>query len=147
MARTLFRNLAVPVVILVLWQLLSQSGFIKPVILPSPLAILERLWTYLLPAQTFAKAPLFRLDLSSELLSDLVASMRRVLLALPWAQASPCRSDCDGHGSPVRGLSQSGGPVPAPDPADRLYSAGDPVVRARCPPAIFLISIGPSSPC
>ncbi len=149
MTRTLFRNLAVPVVILVLWQLLSQSGFIKPVILPSPLAILERLWTYLLPAQTFAESAGFSDWIwSSELLSDLVASMRRVILgfavgaglALPLGLLMGTDRRFEAYLNPVvqflRPIRRS------PIFRWRSYGSGSAIRRRSS-----LSPLGPSSPC
>lgn len=144
MTRTLFRNLAVPVVILVLWQLLSQSGFIKPVILPSPVAILERLWTYLLPAQTYAESGGFADWMwSSELLSDLVASMRRVILgfavgaglALPLGLLMGTDRRFEAYLNPVVQFLRPIPPIAYIPLAILWFGLGD-------PPAIFLISIG-----
>ncbi|MCJ7995478.1 ABC transporter permease [Rhizobium cremeum] len=144
MARTLFRNLAVPVVLLVLWQLLSQSGFIKPVILPSPLAIIERLWIYLLPAQNLAESAGFADWIwSSELLSDLVASMRRVLLgfavgaglALPLGLLMGTDRRFEAYLNPVVQFLRPIPPIAYIPLAILWFGLGD-------PPAIFLISIG-----
>lgn len=144
MTRTLFRNLAVPVVILVLWQLLSQSGFIKPVILPSPLAILERLWTYLVPAQSLAEsAGVSDWIWSSELLSDLVASMRRVILgfavgaglALPLGLLMGTDRRFEAYLNPVVQFLRPIPPIAYIPLAILWFGLGD-------PPAIFLISIG-----
>ena len=144
MTRTLFRNLAVPVVLLVVWQLLSQSGFIKPVILPSPVAILERLWTYLLPAQTYAESAGFADWMwSSELLSDLVASMRRVILgfavgaglALPLGLLMGTDRRFEAYLNPVVQFLRPIPPIAYIPLAILWFGLGD-------PPAIFLISIG-----
>lgn len=144
MARTLFRNLAVPVVILVLWQLLSQSGIIKPVILPSPVAIVERLWTYLMPAQSFAEsAGASDWIWSSELLSDLVASMRRVIfgfavgagLALPLGLLMGTDRRFEAYLNPVVQFLRPIPPIAYIPLAILWFGLGD-------PPAIFLISIG-----
>jgi NitT/TauT family transport system permease protein len=81
MPARLFRNLAAPVLILGVWQLLSYLGLIKPVILPSPVAVVERFGLYLWPAQLLSEsAGISDWVWSSELLGDLVASLRRVML-------------------------------------------------------------------
>ncbi len=144
MTRKLFRNLAVPVVLLVLWQLLSLSGIIKPVILPSPVAIVERLWIYLLPAQTFAESTGFSDWIwSSELLSDLVASMRRVILgfavgaglALPLGLLMGTDRRFESYINPVIQFLRPIPPIAYIPLAILWFGLGD-------PPAVFLISIG-----
>ncbi|MGP4694241.1 hypothetical protein [Agrobacterium cavarae] len=72
MAR-LFRNLAVPVAILAIWQVLSLLGVLRAESLPSPISIGERLYLYLAPETPLDKsAGLVDWIGSSELLSDLL---------------------------------------------------------------------------
>jgi NitT/TauT family transport system permease protein len=79
-AGRIFRGLIVPVILLGLWQLLSQSGVFRPEILPSPFAVIQRWLSYLAPQD--ALAPQFDwlawLN-SSEMLSDAYSSLYRVL--------------------------------------------------------------------
>ncbi|AWI60600.1 hypothetical protein AB395_00005423 (plasmid) [Sinorhizobium fredii CCBAU 45436] len=89
MLARLFRNLAVPVVVLLLWQLLSSMEVVRPEILPSPTAIAARWFEYLLPQDQ--EAGFLGWLQSSELLSDLFASLKRVVLASVSAPALPCR--------------------------------------------------------
>ena len=90
MRTRLLRNLAAPVIILGVWQLLSHLGLIKPVILPSPVAVVERFGLYVLPVQSLAEsAGVADWIWSSELLSDLVAS----LTSAPRPDLSRVRSD------------------------------------------------------
>jgi len=79
-AGRIFRGLIVPVILLGLWQLLSQSGVFRPEILPSPFAVIQRWLSYLAPQD--ALAPQFDLLAwlnSSEMLSDAYSSLYRVL--------------------------------------------------------------------
>lgn len=141
----IIRSTVVPLTILIVWQVLSQSGFIKPVILPSPTAIMIRWFQYLSPAGTPGS------DLgswgawlaSSELLSDTYASLHRVVvgfligagLALPLGLLMGANRQIEGLFDP---LIQFLRPIPpiAYIPLSILwFGLGN-------PPAVFLIAIG-----
>jgi NitT/TauT family transport system permease protein len=140
----LLRNLAAPVLILGIWQLLSSLGWIKPVILPSPVAVVERFWLYLLPGQTFAEsAGLADFLWSSELLSDVVASLRRVVLgfltgaglALPLGLLMGSDRRIEGFFNPVVQFLRPIPPIAYIPLAILWFGLGD-------PPAVFLIALG-----
>jgi NitT/TauT family transport system permease protein len=72
-------GLIVPVLVLLLWHLLSASGVFRPEILPSPLAVVERWVTYLTPQDPFNADEWLSWLNSSEMLSDAYNSLYRVL--------------------------------------------------------------------
>lgn len=139
------KGLIVPVIVLLFWQILSMSGWIQPTILPSPIAVVERWFDYLLPYEAYNPETSSWLEwsLSGELLSDAWASIYRVIigfligliLALPlglWIGASQLGNDL------MNPLIQFLRPIPpiAYIPLSMLwFGLGD-------PPAFFLISIG-----
>jgi NitT/TauT family transport system permease protein len=138
------RNLAAPVIILSVWQLLSSLGLIKPVILPSPIAVVGKFWFYLLPMQTLAESTdVAEWIWSSELLSDLVASLRRVVLgfgvgaglALPLGLLMGADRRTEGFLNPVVQFLRPIPPIAYIPLAILWFGLGD-------PPAIFLIAIG-----
>jgi NitT/TauT family transport system permease protein len=144
MPARLLRNLAAPVVILGVWQLLSYLGLIKPVILPSPVAVVERFWLYLVPAQTVAEsAGISDWIWSSELLGDLTASLRRVVLgfavgaglALPLGLLMGTDRRIEGFLNPVVQFLRPIPPIAYIPLAILWFGLGD-------PPAVFLIAIG-----
>ncbi|MFT3834130.1 MAG: ABC transporter permease [Micropruina sp.] len=139
-----FRNLAVPVVILAIWQALSMAGFMRAEILPSPVAIVERLWLYLVPEQSFAEsAGLLDWLRSSELLSDLIASLRRVVLgfvvgaglALPLGLLMGTDRRIEGYLNSIVQFLRPIPPIAYIPLAILWFGLGD-------PPAVFLIAIG-----
>ena len=75
-------GLIVPLVALVIWQTCSGMGWVNPLVLPSPLAVLRKWIEYLLPATPFAPSEQNWLAwaLSGELIRDTVSSMVRVVL-------------------------------------------------------------------
>ncbi|MFT4180798.1 MAG: ABC transporter permease [Rhizobium sp.] len=144
MMKRLFQNLAVPVVLLVLWQLISIFGLVRPEILPSPVAILERLWLYLLPEQTLQEAGGFGAwIMSSELLGDLLASLQRVVLgfvvgaslALPLGLLMGTDRTIERYLNPVIQFLRPIPPIAYIPLAILWFGLGN-------PPAIFLIAIG-----
>lgn len=144
MIKRLFQNLAVPVVLLTLWQLMSVFGLVRPEILPSPVAIMERLWFYLLPEETFQQAGSFGAWLmSSELLGDLLASLQRVVLgfvvgaglALPLGLLMGTDKTIEQLLNPVIQFLRPIPPIAYIPLAILWFGLGN-------PPAIFLIAIG-----
>ncbi|MEN3929796.1 ABC transporter permease [Microvirga sp. W0021] len=135
----------VPVIVLVLWQGLSSFGFVKPTILPSPIAVVLRWFEYLLPHASYdpAQGSWLTWAFSGELPHDAWASLYRVIvgfaiggvLALPlglWMGASKLANDL------MNPLIQFLRPIPpiAYIPLAMLwFGLGN-------PPAFFLISIG-----
>jgi NitT/TauT family transport system permease protein len=76
------RGAIVPVALLLLWQVLSIYGVIKPGILPAPTTVALRWWQYLAPNQPFdaQQASWLSWIFSGELPRDALGSMYRVSL-------------------------------------------------------------------
>lgn len=142
---TLLRGALVPVLMIALWQALSTSGLINPVVLPSPVAVVERWWAYLLPTDPYdpAQSGWILWALSGEMLFDAWSSLYRVVLGFAVGA---------GLALPL-GLAMGGNP--------RIYALFDPLMQVLRPippiayiplailwfglgnaPAIFLIAIG-----
>ena len=81
-ALKLLQSVAVPVVLVAVWEGLSRTGHINPQLLPAPSQIMVKWWETLKPAEPFdpAKASFLRWLVSGELISDSVASLYRVLV-------------------------------------------------------------------
>ncbi|MFP5514725.1 MAG: ABC transporter permease [Alphaproteobacteria bacterium] len=141
----LLRGSLVPVLVIVLWQVLSTSGLINPVVLPSPVAVVERWWAYLLPTDPYdpAQSSWILWALSGEMLFDAWSSLYRVVLGFAVGA---------GLALPL-GLAMGGNP--------RIYALFDPLMQVLRPippiayiplailwfglgnaPAVFLIAIG-----
>lgn len=141
----LLRGALVPILMIALWQALSTSGLINPVVLPSPVAVVERWWAYLLPTDPYdpAQSSWILWALSGEMLFDAWSSLYRVVLGFAVGA---------GLALPL-GLAMGGNP--------RIYALFDPMMQVLRPippiayiplailwfglgnaPAIFLIAIG-----
>ncbi|WP_372396009.1 ABC transporter permease [Azospirillum sp. HJ39] len=141
----LLRGALVPILMIALWQALSTSGLINPVVLPSPVAVVERWWAYLLPTDPYdpAQSSWILWALSGEMLFDAWSSLYRVVLGFAVGA---------GLALPL-GLAMGGNP--------RIYALFDPLMQVLRPippiayiplailwfglgnaPAIFLIAIG-----
>ena len=74
--------LAVPVAVLLFWELLSVSGIFRPQVLPSPVAVAVRWFAYLAPTEAYNPKTYSWISwaLSGELLSDTLASLGRVVV-------------------------------------------------------------------
>lgn len=141
----LLRGSLVPVLVIVLWQVLSTSGLINPVVLPSPVAVVERWWAYLLPTEAYdpTQSSWILWALSGEMLFDAWSSLYRVVLGFAVGA---------GLALPL-GLAMGGNP--------RVYALFDPLMQVLRPippiayiplailwfglgnaPAVFLIAIG-----
>ena len=143
--RRFLRGIIVPVLVLALWSWLSNSGLLRPEILPSPLAVIARWILYLAPQESFAEAKhqIGEWLYSSEMLSDAYNSLYRIAIGF-------------GIGG---GLALPLGLLMGTD--KRIYALFDPIVQflrpippiayiplsilwfgLGNPPAFFLISIG-----
>ncbi|SMH45979.1 ABC transporter permease [Azospirillum agricola] len=139
------RGALVPMLVVALWQGLSMSGLINPVVLPSPVAVVERWWAYLLPPDPYdpAQGSWFLWALSGEMLFDAWSSLYRVVLGFAVGA---------GLALPL-GLAMGGKP--------RVHALMDPLLQILRPippiayiplailwfglgnaPAVFLIAIG-----
>ncbi len=54
--RDLGSGLIVPIVLIALWQIVATLGWTNAHVLPSPLAVVQRWWAYLLPQAPFVEA-------------------------------------------------------------------------------------------
>ena len=138
------RGFMVPVIALVLWHWLSISGVFRPEILPSPLAVVERWWTYLMPMDPYGSAASwFSWLLSSEMLADAHASLRRVAigfgigagLALPLGLLMGYDKRINALFNPIVQFLRPIPPIAYIPLSILWFGLGD-------PPAVFLISIG-----
>lgn len=138
----LFRLFAVPVALLALWQGLSMAGLINPSILPAPSAVVARWWSYLEPTAPYS-AGLYAWLASSELLSDLLASLWRVVLgfvvgaglALPLGLAMGADKRVDAYLDSTIQFLRPIPPIAYIPLAILWFGLGN-------PPAVFLIAIG-----
>ena len=122
------RSVAVPVVLLLVWEGLSRSGAINAIILPSPSAVVIRWFKY---AQ------------SGELPADAVSSLYRVVvgfligtgLALPLGLAMGASRTAYGFLNPILQVLRPIPPIAFIPLAILWFGLGN-------PPAFFLISLG-----
>jgi NitT/TauT family transport system permease protein len=72
----------VPIIIVALWQASAMLGWVNPQVLPSPVAVVQKWFEYLLPLGAYDPAAGSWLSwaLSGELLGDTVGSMYRVVV-------------------------------------------------------------------
>jgi NitT/TauT family transport system permease protein len=139
------RGALVPLALLIIWQASSWIGWINPRVLPSPLAVAVKWWSYLAPLEPYDPATHSWVGwiFSGELPLDAVASLYRVFvgfavgagLALPIGLAMGASRKIYDLANP---LVQVLRPIPpiAYIPLSMLwFGLGN-------PPAIFLIAIG-----
>ncbi|MBI3230012.1 MAG: ABC transporter permease [Burkholderiales bacterium] len=80
--RTSLQSVILPLALLALWHVATNYGWVSPQRLPTPLAVLQRWWAYLLPTTPYSldSGAWWRWAISGELLLDIAASMYRVVL-------------------------------------------------------------------
>ena len=80
--KPLAEGLAVPIAVLVIWQLACTAGLVNPMVLPSPAAVAARWWSYLAPLAAYdpAHGSWFAWLFSGEMLHDALASLYRVVV-------------------------------------------------------------------
>jgi NitT/TauT family transport system permease protein len=71
-------GMIVPVVVIAIWQILSSIGFINPLILPSPWAVLTKWIQYLSPTAAYTSGSWLKWLFSGELIIDTIGTMYRV---------------------------------------------------------------------
>jgi NitT/TauT family transport system permease protein len=126
--RDLLRSVAVPMVLVLVWEGLSRAGVINPMILPAPSRVLLRWWNYLI---------------SGELPRDAVSSLYRVAvgfligtgLALPLGLAMGASRTTYGLLNPILQVLRPIPPIAYIPLAMLWFGLGN-------PPAFFLISLG-----
>jgi NitT/TauT family transport system permease protein len=142
---TVFRKFAVPLLVLLAWQGLSMTGKLSPEILPSPIAVVTRWLEYLMPTGELPAGLAGWWDwlMSSELLSDLLASLKRIVvgfavgagLALPLGLLMGADRRVEAYLNSLVEFLRPIPPIAYIPLAILWFGLGD-------PPAIFLISIG-----
>jgi NitT/TauT family transport system permease protein len=138
-------GLIVPVLVVALWSWLANSGILRPEVLPSPLAVVHRWWTYLLPtdAATGGQSGFWHFLGSSELLADAYNSLYRVLagfaigatLALPLGLMMGTNRTVNRLFDPLIQFLRPIPPIAYIPLAILWFGLGN-------PPAVFLITIG-----
>jgi NitT/TauT family transport system permease protein len=139
------RGVAVPAVLIAVWQLLSMKGYVNPLILPAPSAVLARWYQYLAPIDAYdpAKSGYVAWLLSGELVHDAYASLYRVVvgfligagLALPLGLAMGATERFYKLFDPLVQVLRPIPPIAYIPLSILWFGLGN-------PPAIFLISIG-----
>lgn len=139
------QGLLVPVVVIAIWQGASSLGWINPLVLPSPWAVVHKWFEYLSPTKAYAPADGSRLAwlFSGELIIDAIGSLYRVVvgfligagLALPLGLLM-------GSSQRVYGLMNLTVQVIRPIPPIAYIPLAILWFGLGNPPALFLISLG-----
>ena len=139
------RGVAIPATAVAAWQLLSMVGYLNPLILPSPYAVLARWYQYLAPMEPYdpAKMSYAVWVFSGELIHDAYASLYRVVvgfligtgLALPLGLAMGANEKVYKFFDPLLQVLRPIPPIAYIPLAILWFGLGN-------PPAIFLISLG-----
>ena len=78
---SLLEGLIIPAIIIILWQTATSLGWVKPQLLPSPLAVIVKWWQYLAPPEPLSPDQSFMAWLvSGEMIRDAIGSLSRVLM-------------------------------------------------------------------
>ena len=141
----LLQGVLVPCLVLGLWQGISASGLVNPMILPSPLAVARKWLEYLSPHEPFdpAKSGYLAWLVSGELLHDAYASLHRVVsgfligagLALPLGLFMGASENVYKLFNPLVQVLRPIPPIAFIPLAILWFGLGN-------PPAVFLITIG-----
>ncbi|MEH3117648.1 MAG: ABC transporter permease [Methylorubrum populi] len=80
--KSLAEGFAVPLAVLVIWQLACTAGLVNPMVLPSPAAVAARWWAYLAPLEAYdpAHGSWLAWAVSGEMPHDALASLYRVVV-------------------------------------------------------------------
>jgi NitT/TauT family transport system permease protein len=138
-------GLVVPTVLIAVWQLSSSLGWVNAHVLPSPLAVVQRWWAYLLPQTTYEEAGgnWLAWAVSGELIVDALGSMYRVVvgfavgacLALPLGLLMGASPRIYNWLNPLVQVLRPIPPIAYIPLAILWFGLGN-------PPAIFLIAVG-----
>ena len=139
-------GLVVPALVIGVWQGVAALGWVNPQVLPSPLAVLQKWWAYLLPLQPYDAAAgmgWLAWALSGELITDALGSLYRVLLgfaigaglALPLGLAMGAQPRVYAWFNPLVQLLRPIPPIAYIPLSILWFGLGN-------PPAIFLIALG-----
>ena len=139
------RGVAIPGTAVAVWQLLSMQGYVNPLILPAPSAVLVRWYQYLAPMEPYdpEKMSYAVWVFSGELIHDAYASLYRVVvgfligagLALPLGLAMGANEKVYKFFDPLLQVLRPIPPIAYIPLAILWFGLGN-------PPAIFLISLG-----
>ncbi|AHB07590.2 sulfonate ABC transporter permease [Pandoraea pnomenusa 3kgm] len=138
----MLRGVLIPLAVLALWQIVTGLGWINPIILPSPLAVVAKWWQYLKPTVTMAEGFGAWLQ-SSELLMDATHSLYRVVMgflagtviALPLGLLMGTSTRVYGLFNPLVQVVRPIPPIAYIPLAILWFGLGN-------PPAFFLIALG-----
>ncbi len=138
----MMRGVLIPLAVVVIWQIVTGLGWINPIILPSPLAVVAKGWQYLKPTVTMADGVGAWLN-SSELLMDAANSLYRVVMgflvgaviALPLGLLMGTSSRIYGLFNPLVQVVRPIPPIAYIPLAILWFGLGN-------PPAFFLIALG-----
>ncbi|AHB76217.2 MULTISPECIES: ABC transporter permease [Pandoraea] len=141
-ATRILRGVLIPLAVLALWQIVTGLGWINPIILPSPLAVVAKWWQYLKPTVTMAEGFGAWLQ-SSELLMDATHSLYRVVMgflagtviALPLGLLMGTSTRVYGLFNPLVQVVRPIPPIAYIPLAILWFGLGN-------PPAFFLIALG-----
>jgi NitT/TauT family transport system permease protein len=139
------RGVAIPATAVTVWQLLSMMGYLNPLILPAPSAVLARWYQYLAPMAPYDPAIMSYVAwaFSGELIHDAYASLYRVVvgfligagLALPLGLAMGANEKVYKFFDPLLQVLRPIPPIAYIPLAILWFGLGN-------PPAIFLITLG-----
>lgn len=141
-AARMLRGVLIPVAVVVIWQIVTGLGWINPIILPSPLAVVTKWWQYLKPTVAMAEGFGAWLE-SSELLMDATHSLYRVIMgfivgagiALPLGLLMGTSTRVYGLFNPLVQVVRPIPPIAYIPLAILWFGLGN-------PPAFFLIALG-----
>lgn len=127
-ARRVFRSAIVPLIVLALWEALSRTGVINPMILPSPTAVLAR-WI------DYARSGELPRDAISSLYRVMVGFLAGTALALPIGLAMGASRSAYAYLNSLVQVLRPIPPIAFVPLAILWFGIGN-------PPAFFLISLG-----
>ena len=143
--RHVVEGAAVPVAILIVWELASRLGFFSPTILPPPSEVAYKWWLYLAPSMPYDPAEGAYLSwlISGELIHDTYSSMYRVVvgfvigagLALPLGLVMGANHRIHDLCNPLVQILRPIPPIAYIPLAILWFGLGN-------PPSFFLIAIG-----
>lgn len=143
--RAIAEGAAIPLVLLLVWQVASASGFVDPRKIPSPIAVVARWAAYIAPEKAYAPADgsWFIWLWSGEFFRDAAGSLWRVLmgfvigagLALPLGLLMGTTQLANRMLNPLAQVLRPIPPIAYIPLAMLWFGLGN-------PPAIFLISLG-----
>jgi NitT/TauT family transport system permease protein len=137
------RGVFIPLIAVMLWHWVAVSGWVNPLILPSPIQVLSKWWEYVCPLTPYTKGNYLLWLLSGELIQDTSASFFRVTvgfliglgLALPLGLVMGASTQLYNVLNPLLQILRPIPPIAYIPLAILWFGLGN-------PPAFFLISLG-----